>query len=249
MKKFLGAMFMNKKGFLALFLVVAVTLSVTFVGCKSSVEEGESIGKVSAKQWEESLSFNFETADSYTMSDISGSTYDVNQAQEYGEYWLTTSTTYVDVKNSKAYMISETKEYNFSTQEVESEGIYVNYLFLQDGVYYSAEKTGTGQWDIDIMSKADYLYEIELEYNVVSMRTMGFIAMKDEFNYDKDFKAYVMAGPVELRLQFLSGGGYGIYEKISSTEMWERKVYSINKTTVDIPQEVLTAVEDFNSAN
>ncbi len=240
---------MNKKGFLALFLVVAISLSAIFVGCKSSVEDGEAIGKVSAKQWEESLSFNFETADSYTVFESYGSPYDESEAQEYGKYELDSTTTYVDVKNSKAYIVTEEKYYRSSTQEIVSSNHY-EYLFLQDGVYYSAGKTGADEWYISTITKAIFLTSIEDTYNVLSLNAASFIAMRDMFSYDKDVKAYTFTnGSMEMRLQFLSGGGYGIYEKFSSTERSEGKVYSINKTTVDIPQEVLTAVANYNSAN
>ncbi len=248
---------------------LTMVVSLLFLGiscfsitaCDEEKQGTGAAGEVSDVEWESRLNLNFESVKSCTIIMTEKPTYDVSQAQEYGEYYSDTITMKVDTVNQIIYRNNTYTYYDEGTEKVYT-SYHQSYDFCIDGKYYSVDYDDdseeypeeTPEWTCREITKADFIENMESVGNTFA--ALGVYAdpmLKDYiFKYNSETGAYEMDasyGTAGYSLKFLNNGGIQIIMQSNSLSVMTEEFYDIDKTVVSVPDNVMQVALDFVAAN
>ncbi len=252
---------MKNKLAVGLSLLLMGVGACTLVACgdDSGKNDGATVsGEVSDAVWQETLSLNFESAESCTCVLSEKSTFDKSQAQEYGEYYDYTSTVKIDTVNQIIYC----NDVDYCYDDVDEE-IYVDYYqsyeFYHGGKYYRVSyhddtdeyPDETPEWSCHEITKADFISEMESYGNAfATLNLYSDPMMKDYlFNYNSETKAYEMDasfGTSGYSLKF-TDNGVSFNIQVNSLMVITESFYDVNKTVVSVPTNILQIVAEYEA--
>ncbi len=202
---------------------------------------------VSDDDWKAALGFKTENYDSYTVSMRVFNSYDKSQAEEYGEWKDDCDTYYVDKKNEKVLIVSSEERYDAETKEfVKTQDL--TYYFKYNGYYYGWRKNdGADTANVTSLTKAEFINNSERFESIISLfQVYSDPVMKHVFKYNSatEMYEYDLVGQ-KVFIQFSTDKSVRMVIRENSINSIENSVKDTDSTTVDIPDNVKTDVDNF----
>ncbi len=254
---------MKKRWTLLLAMLVLVASCFAFTACGDGEGDAGSDGvpqvrgTVSDSEWQETLSFNYEAAESCTVLIARTPTYSREEAATYGEYDSFESKYNVDSKNNVILLETTTVTYDATTATFETD-VDRWWYFAQGGKYYKVYDSNFAVETDETTQKlvcsdsnlASFIEQKELALNLQAMMSIYSEPMfKQVFTYNSETKTYELAqfGTYTLGIQFLKDNGVTLISRPTSITEVRESVYGINKTTLTLPADVIACVNQFEA--
>ncbi len=242
-------------------MLSVMLLACVFTGCNEDGGNGGNGGQVSDEAWQQLLTMPSETIKSSTSVIEDGYTYDQTQATEYGKWYYSKLIGKTDLENKIMYNYSYYKGYvpEDEREQGDSEFLIVvseSYTFSYSDKYYEVSQQMVfgdnnkpeWHWRKEELTKATFIENfdvsrssVELFYN--TMQIYSNPTFKSMFRFNENTKEYeiLQAGTMSMSIKFLSNG-IQTTNQFTSLDKTVQSIVDVNKTVINIPDEVLGVV-------